>query len=187
MRKLLPLLLFLGCATSPSQSVQRPCARFEGLYTFDPAQCRVSRGVLPLNLVYEQFPDGSPLPYEPVLVGIGQEGCDEVSVATRGSAKRNDRAFAVEVGGNVRWQDGALTGTVTENSNLPPPVAIGARGSYYWRLARESDTTLLYTTGYSERGLFFLVPYGARVSTTCRLTAATSSTSPPLPAPPESR
>ncbi len=161
MRKLLFVLLCIGCA-SPRPPSHPRCAEFEGTYIFDPKLCRVSRAALPLNVVYEMFPDGGPLPDESVLVGIHQDGCNQVSAAMDG------RAFALD----GVWSNGALVSDDTHRSNLPAPIAIGSTGTYYWRLARESGTTLLYTTGYRERGLFFVIPYYARVSTTCRLTAS---------------
>ncbi|HUR79752.1 MAG TPA: hypothetical protein VM733_03235 [Thermoanaerobaculia bacterium] len=175
MRRLLLLLSCVACATPRPQRFG--CTQFEGMYIFDPKLCRVSHAALPLNVVYEMFPDGGMLPDEPTMIGVHQDGCSNVSMAMY------RRAFALD----GAWRDGALTSDDTHRSNLPAPIAIGSTGTYYWRLARESDTTLLYTTGYRERGLFVLIPYYARVSTTCRLTASPSSASAPLPAPPPRR
>jgi hypothetical protein len=176
MRPLLPfLLLCLACTAAVPPAPQPPsagCTQFEGLYTFDPGQCRTSRGIVQLNVPYALFPDGMPLPDEPVLVGIHQDDCDELGIAARGGRQHdwlNKRSFAVTVGSDARWDGGVLTGQTVERSNLPAPVAIGSSGKYYWRLSRESEDALSYTSGYRERGLFFLFPYSAGRSVTCRL------------------
>ena len=73
--------------------------------------------------------------------------------------------------GETQWENGALTHTQRGWSNLPPPIAIGAHGDTYWSLRRKPGSDdLLYTMGYSERGLFFLIPFTAHHETTCTLT-----------------
>src|SRR5689334_8125249 len=108
------LLFVVACATPRPQ--RAGCTQVEGMYTFDPKLCRVSHAALPVNVMYEMFPDGGMLPDEPTLIGIHQDGCSGVSMAM------HRRGFALD----GVWKDGALISDNTHPSNLPGPIAIGS-------------------------------------------------------------
>lgn len=148
-------LLAAACAHQSAT----PCERFTGSYALDPASCRDTRGLLNVGITTARFPDESIL--EPAIIGIHQDDCDSVSFVIRGRP-----GFAVQ----TRWENGALVHTQTEWSNLPPPVAIGAHGTWGWSLRRKpGNDDLLYTFTYAERGLVMLIPYNAHRETTCTL------------------
>ncbi len=157
MRRFAAVLFLAACAHRSTTQ----CDRFTGLYALDTGSCRDSRGVLPLTTIdVWKFPDGSAI--EPAVIGIHQEDCDRASFVIRGRP-----GFEVE----THWENGALVHAKREWSNFPPPIAIGAHGAFYWTLRRKPDSgDLLYTSGYYERGLFFLIPYNAHREMTCTLT-----------------
>jgi hypothetical protein len=161
------IVLLAACAHRGPATAE--CDRFTGSYVLEPASCHESRGLLqlPLEQTMAKWPNESIIEPTPTLVGIHQEGCDSLSFVFR-----ERHGFAVNVvDGEARWENGALTHTQRGWSNLPPPIAIGAHGDSYWSLRRKPGSDdLLYTVGYSERGLFFLIPFHAHHETTCTLT-----------------
>ena len=183
--------VFLGlgvCAIAAcehSQIAQSPsarCAQFSGQYLFDPQACRASRGLLDLSGPFAHFPDASSLPHSKALVGVHQTGCDEVSFAVRGLGSDHwldDRSFAVRLHDNAgtSWRGNVLQGAVAEQSNLPPPVAIGVKGIHYWRLSRQPDGSLLYVSGYASRGLVAFIPFSAHRQMSCVLSRESASNS----------
>ncbi len=157
-------LAFLGAIALLAACAHRSateCDRFTGSYVVDPASCHDSRGVLQTRGDTARFPDGSVL--EPAIIGIHQDNCDAVSFVIRGRP-----GFEVE----TQWKDGALTHMLQrERSNLPPPIAIGVHGVWYFSLRRKPGSDdLLYIFGYAERGLVFLIPHSAHHETTCTFT-----------------
>jgi len=160
------IALLAACAHRGPATAE--CDRFTGSYVLDGASCRHSQGLLPRTKInVATFPDGSSIEPTATLIGIHQEGCDSVSFVFR-----DGRGFAVNVtDGEARWDNGALTYLWRRWSNLPPPIAIGAHGARYWSLRRKPNSDdLLYTSGYAERGLVFLIPHSAHRETTCTLT-----------------
>jgi len=158
------IILLAACAHRGPATAE--CDRFTGSYVLEPASCHDSRGLLQL-FTAAKWPNDTVIEPTPTLVGIHQDGCELVSFVFR-----ERRGFAVHIAdGEARWENRALTHTRREWSNLPPPIAIGAHGNWTWSLRRKPNSDdLLYTSGYAERGLFFLIPYNAHRETTCTLT-----------------
>ncbi len=174
------IVFFTACATQNPPSQTGGCENFSGSYVLDQRLCSYSRGLLHLGLEVARYPDGSVLDPQPVLIGIHQEGCSSISLVTRGVADdshRLRRSFQVETGGDhaaAFWDKGMLVSETHLTTNLPAPIAIGARGKWYWRLSRDSNGELVYQSGYSEKGLFFLLPYAAHREVSCVLKASVS-------------
>ena len=121
------------------------------------------------------LPDFSTLPPDRALIGIHQQGCDEIGFAIRGlgnGAWLTSNTISVITSGDKRdasWKDGILTGRVVEHSNLPPPIANGVSATFYWRLFRENGN-LVYVSGSSGRGFVTVIPFYGRRQSTCVLT-----------------
>ena len=169
------LFAIAACAHTPITQPSSPnCPQFGGQYLFDPQACRVSRSLLDLSVPFAHFPDASALPHSKALVGVHQNGCDEVSFAVRGLGSDHwldDRSFAIKLhdDAGTYWRANVLQGVVAERSNLPPPIAIGVKGTYYWRLSRQPDGNLLYVSGYASRGLVTFIPFAAHRQLSCVL------------------
>lgn len=157
----LPLVLAIALLAACAHRAATECDRFTGSYVVDPASCHDSRGLLSTRGDTSRFPDGSVL--EPAVIGIHQESCDAVSFVIRGRP-----GFEVQ----PQWKNGALVHTLEQGwSNLPPPITIGFHGDWYFSLRRKPGSDdLLYTFGYAESGLVFLIPRSAHHETTCTFT-----------------
>jgi len=170
------VILFGACAhtVTPARSAP-PCEDLSGVYLFDAQACRTSsRGLVDTTVKIGQLPNLSSLPQDRALIGIHQQGCDEIGFAIRGvgnGAWLSNDTFSVITSGEKRdasWKDGVLAGQAVEHSNLPPPIANGVRGAFYWRLFRENGN-LVYVSGYSSRGFMTVIPFAGRRQSTCVL------------------